>query len=588
MPMRILFDDARPGGEARSLLFEDARSIVRADRQDEVRPALEELRAALRAGRHVAGYLAYEAGFALDPALHGQGRTGEGPLVLFGLYDVPRQIERSSFLADPAAARLTPPRPMIARDAYLGAARAVEQALHAGDYYQANLTFPCQLEAAGDPFALYARLAASGGAGWGGVLAHDEVALVSLSPEQFFSLDEGILSARPMKGTAPRHADPVRDAAEARALAADEKQRAENLMIVDLLRNDLARVSQTGSVHVPDLFAVESYPTVHQMVSRITARLDPRFDAVDVIERLFPCGSVTGAPKIAAMEALVNLEPHARGAYTGSMGWIAPRRADGSAGNAAFNVLIRTIETVSQRSRSRLGLGSGLVVDSEGGKEWDECLLKGRFLTRIAEPFDLIETMAYDPLDGIVDLERHLARIKRTAADLGFVFDRHDARNELQAATFGHRDAAFVRLLAARGGGVAIELTPMPEVPDEPVAVQIKPLPVAADDMRLRHKTSDRAFYDEARDPDIAFETLFERDDGQLTEGSFTNLFVEKGGILVTPPQELGLLPGVLREKLIEEGRAREGEITRADLGGEFLIGNSVRGLMRARLVSGG
>ncbi|MCJ8191448.1 aminodeoxychorismate synthase component I [Sphingomicrobium aestuariivivum] len=585
--MRILFDDARPDGVSQSLLFEQPLRTIRAMREEEVRPALDALRAALAEGHHVAGYLAYEAGFALDPALEGQGREGEGPLLLFGVFEAPRQVERAALLAATGEARVDPPRPMMPRARYLAAVEEVHRALHAGDYYQANMTFPCDLGVSGDPFSLYALLAARGGGGWGGVLEHDDGALVSLSPEQFFTLEDGLLTARPMKGTAPRRADPAMDAAEARELARDEKQRAENLMIVDLLRNDLARVAETGSVEVPELFAVETYPTVHQMTSRVTARIEGRFDAVDVLERLFPCGSVTGAPKIAAMQALVNLEPHARGAYTGSMGWIAPPAADGSAGNAAFNVLIRTIETVSQRSRARMGLGSGLVVDSHGGNEWHECLLKGQFVTQIADPFDLIETMAYDPVDGIVDLERHLARLKGAAADLGFIFDRHDARNELQAATFGHRSPAFVRLLAARGGGVAIELLPIPETPEEPVSVQVKPLPVDPSDMRLRHKTSDRAFYDDAREPEIAFETLFEREDGQLTEGSFTNLFVEKDGRLVTPPAELGLLPGVLRQRLLEEGRAVEGGLTRADLETGFYIGNSVRGLVGARLVSG-
>ncbi|MCJ7420910.1 aminodeoxychorismate synthase component I [Sphingomicrobium astaxanthinifaciens] len=586
--MRILFDDARPGGEATSLLFEQPAAIVRADSEAEVRGALDALRAALAAGQHVAGYLAYEAGFALDPALEGQARAGEGPLLLFGVFEAPRRVNRAALLAGAGEARVDPPRPLVTRAAYLEAVRAVHEALHAGDYYQANLTFPCDLGVTGDPFALYARLAAAGGGGWGGVLEHDAGALVSLSPEQFFRLEDGVLTARPMKGTAPRRADPAADAAEAAALARDAKQRAENLMIVDLLRNDLARVAETGTVDVPELFSVETYPTVHQMTSRVTARLRPRFDAVDVLEKLFPCGSVTGAPKIAAMQALVNLEPHPRGAYTGSMGWIAPPGAEGAPGNAAFNVLIRTIEIVAQRSRARLGLGSGLVVDSAGGNEWRECLLKGQFVTSVADPFDLIETMAYDPIDGIVDLERHLARLKGTAADLGFVFDRHDARNELQAATFGHRRPAFVRLLAARGGGVAIELLPLPDSPEEPVSVQVKPLPVDPDDRRLRHKTSDRAFYDEARDPAIAFETIFERPDGQLTEGSFTNIFVEREGKLVTPPAALGLLPGVLRQRLIEEGRAVEGHLTRADLEGGLFIGNSVRGLVAARLVSGG
>ncbi|WP_343345391.1 aminodeoxychorismate synthase component I [Sphingomicrobium sp. XHP0239] len=579
--MRILFDDARPGGDAKMRLFDAPRGIVRADRLDEVVPALDRLRAATRAGHHVAGYLAYEAGFALDPALADLDRTDGTPLLLFGIYDAVRRVPSADLLAEAGQAVCTPPRPVITRGDYEAAAREVGRALAAGDYYQTNLTFPCLLRHGGDPLSLYARLAGRGGGAWGGVVDHDEGALVSLSPEQFFTLRGNELTARPMKGTAPRRGDPAADAAEAEALLTDEKQRAENLMIVDLMRNDLARVAETGSVAVPDLFALETYPTVHQMTSRITARLREGLDAIDVLRTIFPCGSVTGAPKIAAMRALHDLEPHPRGAYTGSMGWIAPD------GDAAFNVLIRTIQIVSGRPQARLGLGSGLVVDSVPRDEWAECLLKGSFVDHAANDFDLIETMAYDPMEGIADLERHLARMRDTAEELGFAFDRHDARNELQAATFGHREKAMVRLLASPSGAIAIEVKPIAPSPDEPVTVQVKPLPVGADDLRLRHKTTARAFYDAARDPDVAYETLFVDGDGFLTEGSFTNLFVEKDGILVTPPLARGLLPGVLRARLIEEDRAIEGDLTVEDLSGRFCIGNSARGLMRARLVEG-
>ena len=577
--MRILFDDARPGGDPEMLLFEAPTGLVRADRLAEVRPALERLRKATRAGRHVAGYLAYEAGFALDPALVDLDRTDGSPLLLFGIFDAPVRVPRLRMLARAGQAVLSPPRTRITQISYEAAAQAVKRALHAGDYYQANLTFPCTLAHGGDALSLYARLAGQGGGAWGGVIDHDAGALVSLSPEQFFSLENGILTTRPMKGTAPRRADPAADRAEADALLADEKQRAENLMIVDLMRNDLARVAETGSVEVPELFALETYPTVHQMTSRITARLREGLDAIDVIEALFPCGSVTGAPKIAAMRALHDLEPHPRGAYTGSMGWISP------VGDAAFNVLIRTIQIVADEPQARLGLGSGLVVDSVARDEWAECLLKGAFVDNSANDFDLIETMAYDPVEGIADLERHLSRMKGAAADLGFEFDRHDARNELQAATFGHREPAMVRLLASPSGAVAIEVRAIDPTPDEPVTVQVKPLPVGAGDMRLRYKSTARSFYDEAREPGVAYETLFVDAEGCLTEGTFTNLFVERDGILVTPPLSRGLLPGVLRARLIEEDRAVEGDLTIDDLSGRFCIGNSVRGLLRARLV---
>lgn len=368
--MHILFDDAREGG-ASPRLYVRPSAVIAARELDEVAPSLERVRAGLAAGKHAAGYLAYEAGQAFDPKLQDGARRAAGELLCFGLFEGFETPDVAAILPSPDGAHVGRPRPRIMQTDYHAAALEVRDHLFAGDFYQANLTFGCDVAVAGDPRGLYARLRRSSLAGWGGILVHDQGAIVSLSPEQFFTIRNGIIEARPMKGTAPRRADPIADEAEAQNLATDEKQRAENLMIVDLMRNDLARVSMAGSVEVPELFAVETYPTVHQMISRITARLRDGVDAVDVLKTIFPCGSVTGAPKIAAIQALGQLEPEARGAYTGSMGWIEPN------GDAAFNVLIRTLEWQKGTTKARLGLGSGLVVDSVPSNEWAECLLKG-------------------------------------------------------------------------------------------------------------------------------------------------------------------------------------------------------------------
>ena len=575
-----LFDDARPDSEAGALLFEQPDETIVAETLEDVIPALARVRQVLAQERHVAGYLAYEAGHALDPALAASARKGDGPLLWFGVFDQPRRLsgpELKTLLAS-GEARLTLPRPRIEEEAYVEAAGRVREALFAGDYYQANLTFQNALETAGSPLALYRALRSSGGGGWGGVIATGDRDLVSVSPEQFFKIEDGILKAKPMKGTAPRGKTPQEDRALVDALAGDDKQRAENLMIVDLLRNDMARVAVPGTVRVPRLFSVETYPTVHQMVSEIEAELAPGLNAVDAIEKLFPCGSVTGAPKIAAIKALRTLEPEPRGAYTGSMGWIAPD------GDAAFNVMIRTLERVAGSSQARLGLGSGLVVDSLARHEWAECRLKGKFVESAASAFDLIETMRYDPEDGIVALEAHLLRMKEAAEALGFRYDRHDARNELQAATFGKPDISLVRLLLSRTGAMSIEVRPLGDAPTEPVSVKVVPMEVEPGDFRLEHKTTDRAFYDAPREASEAFEVVFEREDGTITEGSRSSVFVEQGGTLVTPPRSAGLMPGVFRQALIDEGKAVEGALTRADLEGGFFIGSSARGLIAARL----
>ena len=589
-PPYLLFDDARAGA-ATARLYQNPAEVVVAWQLDEVRPALARVRAGLAEGRHAAGWLAYEAGHAFDPALAASFRRPGGPLLWFGLFDGWEAVTPDQ-LPSGDGAHLSLPVARIDRADYLAAVATVHEALYAGDYYQANLTFQNDLVAVGSPLAVHARLRGRSAAGWGGVVAMGGSAgdrwIVSESPEQFFTIRGRTVEARPMKGTAPRRADPDSDAAEAAALAADDKQRAENLMIVDLMRNDLARVAVPGSVAVPDLFAVETYPTVHQLVSRIVATLAEGVDAVAVLETIFPCGSVTGAPKIAAIEALRRLEPEPRGAYTGSLGWIEPPGADGAhirPGDAAFNVMIRSITGRHGSAAARLGLGSGLVVDSVARDEWAECRIKGEFVTAGQAQFDLIETMRFDPHDGIVALDRHLDRLGTAADDLGFAFDRHAARNELQAATFARGDAAMVRLLLARSGVMAIEVKPFDERLDPPVGVSIAPLPVASDDFRLRYKTTDRRFYDEARRANPGWETVFVDSLGRVTEGSRTSIFVERGGVLVTPPLALGIIPGVLRGLLIDEGKAVEGELTPADLADGFLVGNSARGLIEARLL---
>jgi para-aminobenzoate synthetase/4-amino-4-deoxychorismate lyase len=431
---------------------------------------------------------------------------------------------------------------------------------------------------AGDPLAIYARMRAGSLAGYGGIVWTGAHWLLSLSPELFFSLADGTITARPMKGTAVRHADPEEDRCAREELRSDPKQRAENLMICDLLRNDLSRVAADGSVQVPSLFHVESYPTVHQMTSTVTARLAEGKDAADIIRTIYPCGSITGAPKIRAMEIIGELESEPRGPYTGSIGWLDP------SGDAAFNVAIRTLVMADGAKRATLGLGSGIVADSSAGEEWRECLAKGAFVTEEQGEFDLIETMRFDPVDGVWELERHLARAKAAAADLGFAFDRHAARNELQAATFRLSEPAKVRLLVSRRGRMAIEIRPLGDAPAEAVPVAVVKRDAPASDFRLRYKTSARSVYEDALAAGGTWDVLLEDEDGFLTEGCRSNIFAEKDGILLTPPLARGLLSGVLRETLIEEGRAVEQDLTRADLANGFFLGNAVRGMVPARL----
>jgi para-aminobenzoate synthetase / 4-amino-4-deoxychorismate lyase len=595
----VLLDDARAEGAAAAQLFENPRQVFVAHRPEDVERELAAADAAREScNGHLAGYIAYEAGLALENRLapRAPARTGAaGPLVWFGLFDKVRTIapgEVGTWLAERGGgdASLGPLTPQLSPGGYESAFARLQEAISAGDIYQANLTFPLTGSFRGDPVALYGALRNQARAGYGALVFDGQHWLLSLSPELFVSLRGAEAKAKPMKGTRPRSANPPEDRELADELAASVKDRAENLMIVDLMRNDLSRVAEPGSVRVEAPFAVESYPTVHQMVSTVRARLRPGHGPLDLARALFPCGSITGAPKIRAMELIDEIERDARGPYCGAIGRIGPPDDNGG-GDAAFNVAIRTLrltETENAHGTAVLGVGSAIVADSEAIPEWRESLLKGRFARSAAPGFDLVETMQFDPENGIELLELHLERIKSSAAELGFAFDRHAARNRIQALCFDLEAPARVRLLTSPRGELAIEAAPLPPPLGEDVECIALPMPVDPGDWRLRHKTTDRDFYDAAHGAARAvraIEALFVRDDGLVTEGSFTNLFVERDGKLLTPPAELGLLPGVLRRSLIEAGRAEETKLTLDDLGEGFLIGNALRGLLRAQLL---
>ncbi len=589
----VLLDDARAEGASDAHYFADPEQVFVARTPGEVVEVLAAADAArIETGKHLAGYISYEAGLALEARLEplAAARSGaNGPLVWLGLFAAP-EILPADAMPQWLAARATGPAsigpldPQISTGAYCDAFDSLQEAIRAGDTYQVNLTMPLAGPARGDPVALYAAIRPTAAAGYGGLIFDGSHWLLSFSPELFFSLRGSEAKVKPMKGTRPRGGTPEEDAALAEQLGNSVKDKAENLMIVDLMRNDLSRVAEAGTVRVEHPFAVESYPTVHQMVSTVRARLADGKTAIDMLHALFPCGSITGAPKIRAMELIDGVERDPRGPYCGSIG-----RIDAS-GDAAFNVAIRTIRLTpgeNQKHKAVLGVGGAIVADSDGMGEWRECLVKGAFVRGPAGGHDLIETMRFDAQDGIPLLELHLERMKASAAELGFAFDRHETRNRIQALCFELEEATKLRLVLARSGAITLETQPLPAPLPDPAPCIAMPHPTVPHDWRLRHKSSDRGFYEAAlgiaREAG-AVEALLLREDGKLTEGSWTSIFVERDGILLTPPAALGLLPGVFRRSLIDSGRAREAELTRDDLAGGFLLGNAVRGLMPAVL----
>ena len=367
------------GPDGRAVLFRDAQQVVLAHCLDEVLPALARAETARQAGKWVAGWIGYEVGYAFEERLHPLAPETQGPLLALAIHDAPCPAD--DFPLPDEDVQLAPFRPLVSREDYGAAFRRVQDRIGAGDCYQINLTFPLESRLRrGSALGLYAALRARQPVGFGACADLGGPVVLSRSPELFFRLDrQGAIEARPMKGTAPRDPDPERDAALARALAASEKNQAENLMIVDLLRNDIGRISRPGSVRVPELFAVDSFATVHQMSSRVTGQLAAPPDLPGLMRALFPCGSITGAPKIRAMEIIREVEPFPRGVYCGALGWMAP---DGA---ACFSVTIRTL-SVWPDGRVTLNVGGGVVQDSTADAEWEEALWKTRFSQALTTP----------------------------------------------------------------------------------------------------------------------------------------------------------------------------------------------------------
>lgn len=370
------------GPKGQAALFDRARKLVQAWRAEDLAPALAELDAARARGLWVAGWIAYEAGYALEPRLAGLMPQGAGPLLTFGIYDGPQAAGPvlAAAAAEAAGVRVAPVVAAVSRADYAAAFDRVMDYIAAGDCYQINLTFALRSRLlAGSPLGLYGALRARQAVGYGAYADLGERVLISRSPELFLRTDAGgRIESRPMKGTAPRDPDPVRDAELAEDLRASDKGRAENLMIVDLLRNDIARIARVGSVKVPSLFAVESYATLHQMISRVVGDLAQPPSMAGIMPALFPCGSITGAPKIRAMQIIREVEPEARGAYCGAIGWMAPE------GDSCFSVAIRTLSL--QGAEIVLNVGGGVVQDSTCAGEWEEAHWKARYLTGLTTP----------------------------------------------------------------------------------------------------------------------------------------------------------------------------------------------------------
>jgi para-aminobenzoate synthetase/4-amino-4-deoxychorismate lyase len=604
-----LLDDASPEASqtgSRSRLYTGHTGTLRCDDIAQWPLMLEQMQAALARGEYAVTVCAYELGEELL-SLDAPRRQHNAPLARILLFKDCAQLDAQQ-VSDWLAARSFPiDRPAgianiranIDQQAFSAALARIHDYIAAGDTYQVNYTYRLRFDAFGGIHALYARLRGRQPVPYGALIALDDgTAVLSLSPELFVRHEGGVLTARPMKGTAPA-APPAQQAENilrATNLAADPKNRAENLMIVDLLRNDIARVAATGSVEVPALFEVHRYSSVLQMTSTITAQLRDDVTLNDIFDALYPCGSITGAPKRRTMEIIRELEPDARGIYTGAIGWFDPRE-DGKVGDFCMSVPIRTLTLQPQSANGvrhgEMGVGAGIVFDSDALEEYAECKLKARFLTGLQNDFDIFETMYATPAGGIRHREHHVQRLAASAQYFGFPWDEKAANAYLGAASamLEAEHAAYrVRLAINPSGAFAVQHAPLTPI-TEPVRVLLADDATDSGDLFLRHKTSIRARYDAAwRDAEAqgAFDTLFFNERGELTEGGRSSVFVRVDGRWLTPPLSSGVLPGVMRSVLLDDPswNASEATITRAMLeaADDIIICNALRGAVHATI----
>ena len=589
----LLFDGAGGVGRSyRTLLFTNPVDVLRADTPDELPGLLTRLDRCVRSA-WIAGFVTYEAGLLLEPRLSSRYRsTREGfPLAWFGVFDAPCRIASGVCRESRETGRSLPP-PGIELSAlpdYEGYRLALEQiasSIAAGDTYQVNYTFFRSLVSAVPAPHLYLHLRRSQPVPFSACIDTGGVQILSFSPELFFERRGRGVVLRPMKGTAARDANPIIDRGVADALGKDPKNRAENLMVVDMLRNDLGRVCVPATVKVSRLFQVETHPTLHQMTSTIQGRLREGVGLSGLMRALFPCGSVTGAPKIRTMEIIDDLESSPRGVYCGALGFAGP------GGRAVFSVPIRTLQRSGLRSPWWYGVGSGIVADSDSRQEWDECRVKCAFLTVPHRQYELVESLLWDGCYR--SREGHLRRMEASAAALGFCFSRAGiccALRQLARTTLLRGQRYKVRILLQRNGVVDTECERLES--EQSNRVLIERHPVDAGEPLLYHKTTWRPWYADAADrirSGECFDVLFCNRQQQLTEGSRSTLFIRRGAMLYTPPVACGLLNGTLRQRLLDAGTCREAILHPRDLVAcdEIFCGNSVRGLVSVRFVSDG
>lgn len=552
--------------------FENPEQVIVASAPEDVVAALEEIDALCAQGFTAVGYVSYEAAGAFDASLH--THQPDQALLKFGIF---RDYSEWTPPAEPDVLNLTL-GPEMGKPDYEVAIAAIKSYLEAGDSYQVNFTQRLRGHFEIEPIDLFASLIQAQPSPHAFYLQHEDEAICSVSPELFFQLDGDEIIMEPMKGTRPRAADPEEDVILREQLLNSEKERAENLMIVDMVRNDLGRIAEPGSVEASELFKILKLPTVWQQVSIVRARTSATL--AELFRSLFPCASITGAPKKQTMSIIKNLETSPRGIYTGALGIVRPNR------KMHFNVGIRSLHLDLKSNSADYGTGGGIVWDSQASAEWQETRDKAQLLENPDQYWQLLETISYSPDTGIAYLEEHLARLDYSAHYFDIAYDADDLRRLL--SDYESDSMQRLRLLLSHTGRLTLESSPL-TLSNQEVKLALAPGAVHSSNVFLRHKTTHRRIYKlAAAEKGEADDVILWNEREELTETTIYNLFLDIDGELLTPALSSGLLPGTLRAHLLTTGMCKEAVLMKSDLqrADKIMVGNSVRGLLQAELTS--
>ncbi|MGG1487107.1 aminodeoxychorismate synthase component I [Peribacillus castrilensis] len=575
-PLSLIFHFTDKQGDSRPLYFANPKKVITAHSIEDVLPQFQKVQEAIEQGNYAAGYVSYEAA----PAFEQSFKVKDGakmPLLWFGIFDKPEEEIPEKMTG---AFNLAEWQSETDSNAYRSGFQRIKSEIKKGNTYQVNYTMRLQSQFEGDDFAFFERLKRAQRSNYSAYLNVGSHRILSASPELFFRWEDGQLITRPMKGTVKRGTTLKGDQLNADWLAASEKNQAENYMIVDLLRNDLGMIAKPGSVKVPQLKAIEKYPTVWQMTSTITADTNPGTTIIDIFRALFPCGSITGAPKIKTMEIIADIENSPREVYCGAIGFITPQS------EAVFNVPIRTVVVEKETGKAEYGVGGGITWDSELSEEYDEAFLKAKLLTVERPAYKLLESIKLSDGEYYL-LNDHIDRMKRSAEYFDYRFSELYLRDRLQKyAEINHGTLQKVRVLLHENGEIEVSGQAIKPLGPEFKAI-LAEAPISSANPFLFHKTTNRDVYEgfQMNNPDFQ-DVLLWNEEGFITEFTNGNVVVKINGDLYTPPVEAGLLAGTFRQELIRKKEIKVKNISKADLNNaeEIWFINSVRGKLKVNL----